>query len=190
MVKIHIYFPALLIALGLSACGSLQQMVKPSATGVDGVACAGNIGVVPAGLATVQNGALLREAEGASGKGGVCTGSAFLVKQDMRVFRVWDSHRRTSTYGKWWAITKPSGGKEPYRQANAICKSWSALDHLVSCKLKAGTQIVLGTTQSATCDEGTYPKSPTIQLYVHGKRPGDYGFLEHCVDEGAWPKVL
>ncbi len=168
------------IALGLAGCGSLS-------TGVDGLACAGSVDP-PAGAAVAASSfARLGEAQGASGRGGICAGRVFVLRHSVRAWRVWDSSRHASEPGRWWSLSRPAGSREAYRRDYAICDGWSALDRLVSCEMKAGTVIVVGTTQSADCEEGIYPKSGFNQVYLHTDAAAGGTLVENCRDEGAWP---
>lgn len=178
----------LIVSLLLTACGSFLPSEKPP-RGIDGVACVGDVGTLPAEFSAARNDLLLKAAQGVSGKGGICAGAVFSAQQNIQLFRVWDSSRPQSQYGQWWALEKPVGPEESYRQAYAICHAWSALDRLLICKLKPGTQIVIGTTQSADCDDGSYPKSANLQLYLQGAAAtaGSSSVVESCTDAGPWP---
>jgi hypothetical protein len=179
---------ALVVVLSvLSACGSISRLGSSTSTGTDGVACVGLVEQLPVGLVESSNEVLLDEARGATGKGGVCIGKVLVVEQSIRMYRVYDSSKGSSTYGKWWALTRPAGPRDAYRESYAICKTWSALDHLVSCNVKPGAQVVIGTTQSVDCDEGTYPKSSSLQVYVANDKGSAKLFVENCSDEGEWP---
>lgn len=164
----------------LSACSTLPT----KEAGVDGVACVGMVGQLPAGLAVAANDALLNEARGVTDKGGVCAAKVWQVKDAVKVYRVYDGSRSTSMYGRWWALSKPTESRADYREHYAICKNWSALNRLVSCTLKPNSQIVIGTTQSIQCEDGVYPKSANIQVYVPNT-PAAL-LVENCQEEGAW----
>lgn len=171
------------VALVLAACGSLSRLD----IGIDGVACVGSIEVPSPAAVAIAADARLDEARAASGKGGICAGRAFVLQQDVRAWRVWDSSRSAAEPGRWWSLARPAGSREAYRQDFAICRSWSALDRLLSCDLKAGAVILVGTTQSADCEEGTYPKSAFNQVYVRGDPSAGQVVVENCRDEGDWP---
>ncbi|KZN44687.1 hypothetical protein [Pseudoalteromonas luteoviolacea] len=101
------------------------------------------------------------------GKGGLCTAQVFIAREDVTIWRAWNSEYNGSKLGKWWTFNKPLGSISKYRRENVICPSYSPLDMLVSCKLKAGTEVVVGPGQSAQCSEYfTYPASKTNQIYV------------------------
>lgn len=172
---------ALIVAIALlSACSTVPH----KETGTDGIACVGTVSQLPIGLVDAANDSLLNEARGTTGKGGVCVGKVLVAKEAVKVYRVYDGSRSTSMYGRWWALSKPSGARDAYRESYAICKNWSALDRLVSCTLKPGTQIVIGTTQSINCDDGAYPKSANLQVYVPNT-PATL-WVENCQEEGKW----
>ncbi|HSD52137.1 MAG TPA: hypothetical protein VLG48_12090 [Candidatus Methylomirabilis sp.] len=178
---------ALLLAIGLVACGSIPRNEGQLSTGIDGVACVGMVSDLPSGVFESRNDALLDEARGASGEGRVCAGKTLIARQSLRVYRLFDSRQYSSRYGRWWVLTRPIGPREAYRQSYAICSAWSGLDRLVSCSIKPGAEIVIGTTQSADCEEGTYPKSQNLQVYVPNDASGGKVPLEDCSDEGVWP---
>lgn len=179
-----------LLAIFTSGCASISGPAKVAALGVDGEACAGTVPAAVDGLNTSDNSVLLAKAQYPSGKGGVCAAQAFAVATPLSVYRVYDAGKRGSEYGGWWAMARPNGPKDAYREKNAICKEWSNLDRLIACQVKAGAQIVLGTTQSVTCDDGTaYPKTAEIQVYVPNDSRNGVLYVESCREEGAWPSL-
>jgi hypothetical protein len=177
---------AVTLVFALSGCGGFSGIRRPPA-GVDGVRCVGRVASPPFAAKVVSDDALLAEALGASGKGGICAGKAFVVQEDVRVYRLWDSSRAWSVYGRWWSLTRPAGSRETYRSDYAICPAWSALDRLTSCTIKAGTVIVIGPTQSAACDTGGYPKSALNQVYIRNDAAKGQMLVADCHDEGLWP---
>jgi hypothetical protein len=65
----------------------------------------------------------------------------------------------------------------------------AGLDRLVKCEIRPGTQIVIGTTQSATCQDGsTYPKTAENQVYVANNGKDGINHVGSCSEEGAWPQ--
>jgi hypothetical protein len=176
-------------AIAAAAC-SVLPMPKPadeapSHAGIDGVACVGNVAALPAGLTEQPDEGLLREAQGASGKGNICFGRVFVVRESVQVHRLWEEQRQ-NMHGQWWTFTVPQGSRESYREAHAICRSWNALDRAVSCTLKPGTRIVVGPGQSADCEEKTYPKSAVNQVYVPSNRGSADVPVENCSTQ-PWP---
>ena len=136
---------------------------------------------------------LLNSALGKPGKGGLCEAKVFQVKQPLTVYRVWDSSKPYSQYGRWWSFDPPACPVDAYRAKTAICASWSKLDRVTQCRLKAGTEIVIGPGQSAQCvggtDDKSYPPSRETQVYV----PNDSttaGKLQvtDCLADVAWPR--
>jgi hypothetical protein len=62
------------------------------------------------------------------------------------------------------------------------------LDRLRSCQLKPGTEVVLGTTQSVSCADGTTcPKTDDVQVYMANDARNGLVFVENCGEEGRWP---
>jgi len=113
---------------------------------------------------------LLSGSIGAPDKGKLCQGQVYKSKEDSKItiFRVWNSTNPNSKLGKWWAFHKPSGKISNYRSEYEICPEWSPLDKLVSCTLKPGATVVVGTGQSAECSEYlTYPTSDKQQIYIN-----------------------
>lgn len=168
----------------LSACSTLPQ----HEAGIDGVACVGMVGAMPVGLAAASNDELMKQARLATDKGGVCTARVLVAQQPVKVYRVYDSSRSYSQFGRWWALSKPTGSRDVYRADYGICPTWSGLDHLVSCTLKPNTQIVVGTTQSVDCGDAAhtvYPKTANLQVYV--PNAANDVRVENCQDEGVWP---
>jgi hypothetical protein len=178
---------SIVLLFGLSGCGGLSPVLRKAPLGVDGVRCVGRVATPSFAAQEVSDDALLAEALGASGKGGVCAGKVFIVQEELRVYRIWDSSRAYSVYGRWWSLTRPEGSREAYRADYAICPSWSALDRLTSCTIKPGTSIVIGPTQSAACDTGAYPKSAYNQVYIRNDAAKAQLLVTDCRDEGLWP---
>ena len=178
---------AAIIVASLTGCSALSPTLRRAPAGVDGVRCVGRVATPAFAAKEVSDDALLAEALGASGKGGVCAGKVFIVREELRVYRLWDSSRALSVYGRWWSLTRPEGSRDAYRADYAICPAWSALDRLTSCTIKPGTLIVMGTTQSATCDTGAYPKSAHNQVYLRNDAAKGELLVADCRDEGFWP---
>lgn len=172
------------LTLLLAACAS-NPPAKLAAPG-----CVGSVMPPPAGMRAAPNPALLAEALGAPGKGGLCEGAVY--QQDanaaaVTVYRVWDEARPKSRMGRWWSFSQPQGPVAQYRAENAICPSWSQLSHVVRCQLRPGTQVAVGTGQSASCaPDPDYPPSPVNQVYVPNSSPDDLK-VENCQDDGAFP---
>lgn len=122
-----------------------------------------------ASFTAVENPALLASALGKPEKGSLCQGQVYRANADTRVaiYRAWNSTNPGSVYGHWWAFTQPTGSIAQYRENFEICYQWSPLDKLVTCTLKAGTEVVVGNGQSARCSEYlTYPVSAIQQVYL------------------------
>ena len=171
----------LVLVLELAGCANIGR-------GVDGQACIGQLPAAIDGLYPSANPGLLAKAQMPLHKGGVCTASAYAVAAPVAVFRVYDGTRPSSAFGGWWSLTRPTGSRDDCRAQNAICNAWSALDRLIVCRLKPGAEIVLGTTQSVTCDDKTeYPQTTSIQVYVANDGRSNLLFVENCVELGDWP---
>jgi len=106
---------------------------------------------------------------GAPDKGSLCQGQVYKSKEDAQItiFRAWNSTNIKSKKGRWWAFEEPSGTISNYRVEYGVCPSWSPLDELVSCTLKPGATVVVGTGQSAKCTSKTYPVSTTKQIFIN-----------------------
>ena len=187
---IHI-LATVVVACGLTACGSLPRTgtaPEPDApVGIDGVACVGRITTAVPGTTEIRDPESVRQAQDVSGKGGICAGKSFVAQAGVRVYRVWDASRAGSELGRWWGLSKPAGPRDQYRQDFAICAARSALDRLVACDVKPGSELVIGTTQSIDCDEATYPKSANQQVYLRNDASTATLLVENCRDEGVWP---
>lgn len=175
------------VSIALAGCGGLARHDGAVVVGIDGLACVGELQSPPAGVVETVAPALLDQAQAASEKGGICAGKVFSVQRGVRVYRVWDSSKGYSRIGRWWSLNRPNESREAYRLNYAICPSWSALDHLVSCDVVPGSLIVIGTTQSAACEDGVHPKTPMNQVYLPNNPGQNQVLVENCRDEGAWP---
>lgn len=187
---------AALLGVGLllvAGCSSLSSwtggvgLSAPSAKGPDGVACVGDVPAAQRGMVEEKNERLLSEADDVTGAGGICAGKTFKVTEPVRVFRVIDANRGSAEYGRWWSLNHPGSSRERYREANAICPEWSQLNQLISCNIRPGTAVVIGTTQSASCGKAAYPKSGTLQVYIENNEWDEVLYMDDCKDEGAWP---
>lgn len=164
---------SLLLLMVLSACASQQvskQVSKPSALLANG--CVGTT-ELPAyyqgKFQAVEDEALLAASLGEPTKGKLCQGQVYELKQgeSVVIYRAWNSTNPGSEMGKWWASAKPKGKTASYREDYEICYQWSPLDKLTTCKLKAGTKVVVGNGQSAECSPYlTYPVSAAQQIYI------------------------
>ena len=178
---------SVLLIFTLAACSQLPRTETATLLGMDGVPCVGEVENPPGAALETSDPALLKQAMGASEKGGVCAAKVFQIEKSVRVYRVWDSSKSYTQLGRWWALTKPVGPKDTYRKDYAICPSWSALDHLVACDIKPGTAIAMGPTQSAACEDGIYPKTGLNQVFIPNNAAVKQIFVENCRDEGVWP---
>ena len=176
-----------LLFFGLTACTTLSRHEGKEGVGIDGVPCVGEIDKLPANMEETLEPILLQQAQAASEKGGICAGKVFTVQGEMRVYRIWDDSKNHTRFGRWWSLTRPQGSREEYRREYAICPSWSGLNRLTSCDIKAGTTVVIGTTQSAACKDTIYPKTSRNQIFIANNAAENRLLVENCRDEGVWP---
>jgi len=185
-----IRYASYMLLLALVACAGLPLQPSPSEIkhqGIDGIACVGSIMAPPAGMLEANDQKLLRQALGASGEGKLCAGKVFVAEKPVTVYRVWNSDKTYTAYGRWWSFSLPVGPKAKYRRDNDICPSWSSLDRMSACTLKVGTKIVVGPGQSAKCKKMTYAKSPTNQVFVPNDSRKHRILVENCSADAAWP---
>jgi hypothetical protein len=172
----------------LAACAPATPATPPQPAAPP-AACPGK--VEPAdGLKEIDDPSLLKQALGDPGKGSLCTGKTFEAVKPVTVYRVWNKADPGTQLGRWWSFARPAGPVEAYRTANEICPEWSDLDNVSECKLKAGTHVVVGPGQSATCAKGAYPASPTNQVFVNNdtRDPANPKLLvDGCTPGSAWP---
>jgi hypothetical protein len=191
---------SLAIVASVVACGAPAATVAPAEappfpspsaiapTGPAGAPAANGacVGAVP-GLPELEpnpKATIHEKAIGKEGDGRLCEAKAFRVKTALTVHRVWDGSKPESRVGRWWALEAPRGTTADYRRAYAICPEWSAADRSVTCKVKAGAEVVLGTGQSAKCADGTvYPAAATVQMFV----PDPAASMEGCTEGRAFP---
>ncbi len=182
------------VAIVLTACGGQPPAQAPTSAEraptapreAAPEAAAGCPGAIAASkeLSEISDASVLASALGKPGEGKLCRAKVFQVSADVRVYRVWDGSKPTSRLGRWWSLTEPKGPVDEYRKANAICKAWSALDRVVACKLKVGAKVVVGSGQSAKCDDGVeYGASPVNQLFV----PDGAASLSDCTEGASFP---
>lgn len=179
---------AALLPLLLAACANFTSSPNSAERGIDGVMCVGSINSSTPGIFESINPVLLSTAQMPTDKGGVCAAKVFAATAPVVLYRVFDSSKPYTKYGGWWSLKHPGSSKAQYRVANAICPEWSNLDRLVSCEIRPGTQVVLGTTQSAQCADGSvYPKTSETQVFV--PNDGRVGIIHvgNCADEASWP---
>lgn len=142
----------------------------PAGTSEPPIACAGDVDTPPAGLVPADE-AAPSFAIGTPGKGALCRGKVFTVKEPVTVYRVftakYETVKKAGPTGAYWSFTKPTGSMDAYRGTYEICAEWNDLDTLNECKVDAGAKIVLGPGQSADCDSGTkYPASAANQVLI------------------------
>ncbi len=146
--------------------------VNQQAPEITNANCPGNVDLPPelAGkLTPVNDTALLNSSIGKPNKGKLCQGAVYQVKENthINIFRAWNSTNPGSEMGSWWAHKKAEGPIADYRKDYEICFQWSPLDQLTHCQLKAGTKVVIGTGQSATCSPYLhYPTSTQKQIFI------------------------
>jgi hypothetical protein len=58
---------------------------------------------------------------------------------------------------------------------------------LTACTVKPGAVIVIGSTQSVQCDDGSYGVSPSSQVFIKNNAAAGQLAVENCQDLGAWP---
>lgn len=180
------------LILSISACSSLQHLTHPNkpAQGLDGAACVGHAPSQVNGFKAVKDEDLMRYAQGITDKGGLCDSKTFKAIEPVTVYRVYDGSKPHTATGRWWSFTTPTPPKDQYRKDNAICPEWSNLDRMTVCKIKVGTVVALGTTQSATCADGTtYPKNATIQVYIPNDGKNQVILVDDCKEQGEWPST-
>ncbi|MDQ6965374.1 MAG: hypothetical protein Q9M23_00420 [Mariprofundaceae bacterium] len=156
-------------------------------SGIDGIACVGQVSTPPAGLVVADDDALLKTVLGSSGKGMLCAGKVYQATQAVRIYRVWDSAKTYTLYGSWWSFNPPQGPRERYQVENDICPEWSALDRMSSCSIKPGAMIVVGPGQSAECGQSTLPKSAANQVFIPNDSRNNVLFVEDCSEGVDWP---
>ncbi|MCU0654442.1 MAG: hypothetical protein MUF64_03870 [Polyangiaceae bacterium] len=158
----------------------------PAPSASPAASCPGQIPAAP-GLREVDDQALLQQALGKAGEGKLCAGKVFEATSAVTVYRVWNKSTAWTQQGRWWSLERPAGPVESYRQQNAICPEWSALDVVSACKLKVGARVVMGTGQSATCKETSFPASPVVQVFVPNDGKNGVLFVEGCSPGDPWP---
>jgi len=115
----------------------------------------------------IEDPALLSQAVMPATKGGLCQAKVYQSKQALTIYRAWNSNNPGSRLGSWWAFFRAEGKVSQYRKDYEICTQFSPLDKLTQCKLNAGSVVVVGTGQSASCDAYlTYPTSAAKQIYM------------------------
>lgn len=175
----------LIPVLGLLGCSQLSPHTQVSQQ------CIGEI-IPPAGLVPVEDNALLSRSLGRPQEGGLCHAKAYKVVegQNLTVYRAYNSTNPHSRIGNWWSFHLPQGAVSTYRRDNAICYEFSPLDRLVRCKLKPGTELVIGTGQSVKCSQYlSYPPSPTNQVYLEVEEAQLDG-CENYRDEFSWKEEV
>jgi hypothetical protein len=188
-MRISFLTGSLLAIISVAGCGAPAPAIAPSSappvpsSAPAPLACPGAIPAV-ADLELAPELPIAAKALGKEGDGRLCQAKAFRVKASMTVHRVWDGAKPESRIGRWWALEAPRGTTADYRRAYAICSEWSAANRSVSCKLKAGAEVVLGTGQSAKCADGTvYPAASTLQMFVADPASA----IEGCTEGQAFP---
>lgn len=91
-------------------------------------------------------------------QGGVTRGDIVVATQDITVYRSYSagtfecgSDKPAGELGSWWSPLEPRPPKQDYRDNVGICPAWNDLSMIVSCTLAAGSVVLIGPTQSASC---------------------------------------
>lgn len=121
---------------------------------------------------------ILENAIASEGKGGISSGILVRLTDDMDIYRMWNGPRineygTSNRIGAWWTAERPSGKAKDYRIKNAVCEDWNDLTWVAKCKLKKGSLVAVGPTQSANCGKSgeNYSANNTQQLYVDNYSP-------------------
>jgi hypothetical protein len=90
-----------------------------------------------------------------AGNGGLRSGIVAVAVAPLDVWRVHSDHPsycgHAKAVGPWWSLTDPRTlHKSAYRKRNSICLSWNRFTHVTHCKLKPGTPVAIGPTESVT----------------------------------------
>ncbi|MBU2712957.1 hypothetical protein [Zooshikella harenae] len=180
-----VYFRWLPLLLLVGCAGITPD--KSVLQGIDGIACVGQIAQPPEGIVAEEDKSLLDESLGSTGEGKLCAGKTFVATKPVKVYRVWNSEKDYTQYGRWWSFQIPHGPKQQYREENVICPSWSSLDRMSECTLKPGTKLVVGPGQGANCLSSSYPKSAVNQVFVPNDSRKDILYVENCTPGVVWP---
>lgn len=180
-------YSSVLILLFLYGCAA-APVQETTSGGLDiNESCVGQVPATMQGLSAASNEQLIAAARGQPRQGGVCAAAVFAAVEAVQVYRVYRSGN-PSPYGRWWSLTRPNGSREQYMTANAICPEWGTLDRIISCRLKPGSQIVLGTTQSMSCPESKidYEMTADIQVYIPNDWQTQSFYVDDCTEEAIW----
>lgn len=196
-MKASLFVSCSLVGVLLVACGGaslppaapLPDSAPKGPSGPSGSLPAegGCIGTIPAmpELELASDVPIAEKSVGKPGDGRLCEARAYRVKTTMTVHRIWDGGKPESRIGRWWALQKPSGSRDDYRRAYAICPEWSEANRSVTCKVRAGSTVMLGIGQSAKCAGGIeYPVAPTVQMFV----PDPASAMEGCSEGQPFPE--
>jgi hypothetical protein len=177
----------LTLALATCACAAAPTTPDPSPARPT-LACEGRLPDALTGLSPISSANLLARAQQPPGKGGVCDAQAYAVDAPLTLYRVFDASKPYTSHGAWWSLTHPGDSRDAYRADNAICPEWSPLNQLISCELRPGSVVVVGTTQSATCADGaTLPQTHTLQVYVLNDTRAGISHVGACAEPSPWP---
>lgn len=131
----------LLLLFFLAACGPKTIVTTPPSDAAD----------------------LLLQAVRLEGEGGLSAGVVIVLQTDTVLYRVWNGPDKlnpagnNNRVGNWWTFDAPTGPAAAYRKDYAICHSWNDLTWVTSCKLKAGSVVAVGPTQSVAAGKCSDP---------------------------------
>lgn len=147
--------PAVALLAGLPAFGAEVPAVANEA-------CTPALRFEMEGLAKSDGTAVLCQAVGKEGAGGLRVASEYVVTKPLKVYRL--SAWNTPDYDRWWTFDLPTGSAAEYRVRNVMCSSWP-VDYRTTCTLRVGTVIAIGQGQSL---QGCGGPSESIQVFVAG----------------------
>lgn len=169
----------------LMAAHSAWVLAKAPETGIDGEPCVGFLPDIPGTEPLPKIGT--DRVRGMEGRGAMCAARAILVKEELRIYRVWNSQRTSTQFGRWWTIAEPRGPVATYQRMHGLCPEWMPLDRVTSCLVKPGATIFIGTTQSVRCAEGDLPATGEVQVYLDTLGVGADAYLSTCTEDRPWP---
>ncbi|EDM74968.1 hypothetical protein PPSIR1_18957 [Plesiocystis pacifica SIR-1] len=146
-------------------------------------------------------------------QGGIASADVLVVVEPVTIYRAFTAESSTTEcltdspagpIGSWWSLSKPSGDKRAYADAVGICPAWNDLSMVMTCTLAAGSVVLVGPTQSASCagtssceppPEGwseDLPATRSPQLFITTYKDGeprseeDLGSFLDCEAPQAW----
>lgn len=100
------------------------------------------------------------------GQGGFKGAEIVKFTEERSVYRIYGGENKAQQCGYWWNLEPPVGNVSTYFQEFAVCPEWNDATDMIKCTVPVGYAAVVGSGQSADCDDNSTlaPDESILQL--------------------------